>query len=167
MGGVEIPAVVRLKADLQNLYILMAGHAYYDIDLGYSNPNTANSLNFEWGGFKIPCEVRTIKPHSESFGAYHRMGDKIGSKFDAALAQIKPGIGWNNIHKHTSLWNADDRITKKLYLLDFKWPPVPDANYIVATNLCSPPGTSAFATVSIVTSVHGRGRSLPSWRGCC
>lgn len=131
----SVTCIVNLtnNSDPIAVYMLTVGHAFWDMDR-YRNKSSnedqevgrpSNVLSCWWGEHDLAV-VKAIGPHSESYGRYYRMGDKLGSKVDCGLARIRNGVAWSNQclllsekadHKDvtsTPKWVAPNTITFKI-----------------------------------------------------
>jgi hypothetical protein len=94
-----------LKSGGGQLFMLTAGHAWYDMDVFRTKTimedstahSTPNQTFYYWGE-PGDDDIQHIGPFAKPFGLYHRMGDKVGSQYDAGLAEIEPGVVWHNIY---------------------------------------------------------------------
>lgn len=141
-----VTAVVRKENDVNCIFMLTVGHAFWDMDLNKSSSQqvdanegrVSNTLNFWWGEFNMDL-VQDIGPHSESYGQYYRMGDKLGSKVDCGLARVNSGVVWSNYYAeripgYLAHTNDPHELARGIFInlvaLDDRWPP-PDGSYRV------------------------------------
>jgi hypothetical protein len=125
-----ITCICSLKSGGGQLFMLTAGHAWYDMDVFRTKTIMEDTIahripnqTFYYWGEPGDDDIQHIGPFAKPFGMYHRMGDKVGSQYDAGLAEIEPGVVWNNMYAPQDYGKHQKIPHVILRSLDVQWPP--------------------------------------------